>query len=177
MRQCIRCAYGRYCHSLKRAQKEKENPRTRTDGNIQFWGNLYYYYGAWYQALCHPVFVCSYVMLTFRDGIPKLFGEAWYVNKSGSAVCSFPGSFAWCTRPHSFLCQPTRNNSDFNKGLIPPVDCPGIYDPFGKCGFREDHAVRLYTSPDLVTWTPASVDVFPPAVRPSGIYYRPKVIP
>ena len=26
VRQCVTCAYGRYRHSFKRAQKEKENP-------------------------------------------------------------------------------------------------------------------------------------------------------
>jgi hypothetical protein len=34
--------------------------------------------------------------------------------------------------------------------LIPPVDCPGICEAFGECGFCTDHAMNLCTSPDLV---------------------------
>lgn len=47
---------------------------------------------------------------------------------------------------------------------------------FGKhCGFRNDHSVNLYTSPDLENWTFVK-DVFPPNARPEGIYFRPKVL-
>ena len=36
---------------------------------------------------------------------------------------------------------------DESKGWIPPKDCPGIYETFGKgCGFLENHAVRLYVN-------------------------------
>ena len=60
-------------------------------------------------------------------------------------------------------------------GILPPQDCPGallsslfdaratskgvhisragIYQKFGGCGFREDHALNVYSSPDLVNWT------------------------
>jgi hypothetical protein len=67
-------------------------------------------------------------------------------------------------------------NCTLQHGLIPPVDCPGIYKPFGQCGFRTDHAVRIYTSPDLLHWTLVSLNAFPVETRPYGIYYRPKVI-
>jgi hypothetical protein len=43
---------------------------------------------------------------------------------------------------------------------MPPRDCPGIYRKFGGCGFIEDHAVNLYTSPDLENWTFVK-DIFP----------------
>lgn len=66
-------------------------------------------------------------------------------------------------------------NCTETKGAIPPVDCPGIYRPYGGCGFRVDHAVNLYTSPDLVTWTFVR-DVLPLGSRPTGIYFRPKVV-
>ena len=39
------------------------------------------------------------------------------------------------------------------------------------CGFRTDHAVNLYTSPDLENWTFVA-DVFPLEARPEGIYFR-----
>jgi len=64
---------------------------------------------------------------------------------------------------------------ELEEGLIPPYNCPGIYQPFGHCGFRNDHSVNLYTSPDLQQWTFAG-DIFPEGVRPEGIYFRPKVI-
>ena len=38
-------------------------------------------------------------------------------------------------------------------GLIPPQECPGIYSSFGHCGFRTDHALRVYSSPNLKDWT------------------------
>ena len=60
-------------------------------------------------------------------------------------------------------------------GLIPPRNCPGIYLEFGHCGFRTDHAVNLYTSPDLEQWTFVA-DIFPQGARPEGIYFRPKVV-
>lgn len=60
-------------------------------------------------------------------------------------------------------------------GLIPPFNCPGIYKAFGGCGFREDHAVNLYTSVDLKDWKFVA-NVFPPSSRPNGIYFRPKVL-
>jgi len=66
-------------------------------------------------------------------------------------------------------------NCTMTKSWIPPKNCPGIYDSFGKCGFREDHAVNLYTSPDLEKWTFVA-DVLPKDQRPLGIYFRPKVI-
>ena len=80
---------------------------------------------------------------------------------------------------------------ELETGLIPPRYCPGIYRwggagtrgaavqcvcrEFGHCGFRTDHAINLYTSPDLETWTFVG-DILPPDSRPEGIYFRPKVL-
>mmetsp|Transcript_550 Transcript_550/g.1303 ORF Transcript_550/g.1303 Transcript_550/m.1303 type:complete len:372 (-) Transcript_550:26-1141(-) len=58
---------------------------------------------------------------------------------------------------------------------IPPQECPGIYKPFGTCGFRDDHALRIYSSPDLAQWSLVAEDALP-AGKPYGIYFRPKVI-
>lgn len=63
-------------------------------------------------------------------------------------------------------------------GTMPPRDCPGIYRPASSesCGFRTDHAVNVYSSPDLVSWTFVA-DAFPvDGGRAQGIYFRPKVI-
>ena len=60
--------------------------------------------------------------------------------------------------------------------LMPPMDCPGIYHSFGGCGFRADHALRVYSSPDLSAWTLVNQDAYPPESRTYGIYFRPKVI-
>ena len=60
--------------------------------------------------------------------------------------------------------------------LMPPQECPGIYHRFGGCGFREDHALRIYTSPNLKDWTLVSLDGLEPETRPYGIYFRPKVV-
>ena len=62
-------------------------------------------------------------------------------------------------------------NCSLETGIIPPQNCPGIYFEFGHCGFRTDHAVNLYTSPDLENWTFIG-DIFPKGARPDGIYFR-----
>ena len=68
-------------------------------------------------------------------------------------------------------------NCSETTGIIPPIDCPGIYEKFGKgCGFREDHSVNVYSSPDLLAWTPHG-DALPVFNRTlPGIYFRPKVL-
>jgi len=76
--------------------------------------------------------------------------------------------------PYFYYGMGYRNCTE-TKGLIPPVDCPGIYQPFGGCGFRTDHALNVYTSPDLVQWTHVG-DGLPMDKRPDGIYFRPKVV-
>eukprot|EP00462_Mataza_sp_D1_P006741 CAMPEP_0175121810 /NCGR_PEP_ID=MMETSP0087-20121206/1369_1 /TAXON_ID=136419 /ORGANISM="Unknown Unknown, Strain D1" /LENGTH=240 /DNA_ID=CAMNT_0016403381 /DNA_START=119 /DNA_END=838 /DNA_ORIENTATION=- len=68
------------------------------------------------------------------------------------------------------------NNCTETTGVIPPFNCPGIYQKFGGCGFRTDHAVRYYSSPDLSSWKLQSLNVLPVSSRPNGIYYRPKVV-
>ena len=68
------------------------------------------------------------------------------------------------------------HNCTIQHSWFPPRWCPGIYEPFGQCGFRTDHMIRLYSSPDLVSWTLVSENVFPVASRPFGIYFRPKVV-
>jgi hypothetical protein len=53
--------------------------------------------------------------------------------------------------------------------------CSGAF-MMGDCGFRIDHSINLYTSPDLSRWTFVR-DILPwNGGRPPGIYYRPKVI-
>lgn len=65
---------------------------------------------------------------------------------------------------------------EIEHGLIPPRECPGIYDAFGKCGFRTDHALRVYSSPDLATWTLEHENAYDTQTRPYGVYFRPKVV-
>lgn len=61
-------------------------------------------------------------------------------------------------------------------GIIPPFNCPGIYQKFGRgCGFQENQTINIFTSPDLAAWTYIG-EALPVANRPVGIYFRPKVI-
>ena len=54
--------------------------------------------------------------------------------------------------------------------------CDGVYG-IGDCGFRDNHTIGLFTSPDLAAWTRLAVDVLPKGGgRPEGVYYRVKVI-
>jgi hypothetical protein len=57
-----------------------------------------------------------------------------------------------------------------------PQECPGIYKPFGACGFRTDHALRVYSTSDFVSWNLVAEDALAYDDRPYGIYFRPKVI-
>ena len=52
--------------------------------------------------------------------------------------------------------------------------CDGLWYP-PHCGYRTTHALSLYTSPDLATWTYA-LDALPLAARPALVYYRPQVV-
>lgn len=58
---------------------------------------------------------------------------------------------------------------------FPPQYCKGVWQPFGGCGFRTDHSLSVYSSPDLVSWTYEG-NGLPLENRPEGIYFRPKVI-
>lgn len=62
-----------------------------------------------------------------------------------------------------------------SEGIIPPRDCPGIYESFGGCGFQTNHSINLYTSKNLMDWT-FIANILPTFQRPDGIYFRPKVI-
>ena len=59
---------------------------------------------------------------------------------------------------------------------MPPQECPGIYKSFGGCGFRADHALRIYSSPNLKDWSLESENALDMETRPYGIYFRPKVV-
>lgn len=59
---------------------------------------------------------------------------------------------------------------------FPPRQCPGIWSPAGRCGFRLDHRIRLYKSLNLKSWELFGDDILPRLSRPEGIYFRPKVI-
>lgn len=43
-------------------------------------------------------------------------------------------------------------------------------------GFRNDHVLSVYTSPNLADWTLVRKNAFPIEGRPNGIYFRPKLI-
>lgn len=65
-------------------------------------------------------------------------------------------------------------NCSEERGWIPPFACPGIYKPFGACGFRVDHSLNIFSSPNLRDWK-FEGEGLPMASRPRGIYFRPKV--
>ena len=82
----------------------------------------------------------------------------------------------WTTGGLYYFYAMGYQNCTLEHSKMPPQECPGIYKPFGSCGFRDDHAVRVYSSPDLVQWTLLSDNALPFDARPYGIYFRPKVI-
>lgn len=66
-------------------------------------------------------------------------------------------------------------NCSLETGLLPPRACPGIYHAAGHCGFRNDHAINIFSSADLVNWS-FEGEALPIESRPTGIYFRPKVV-
>ena len=66
-------------------------------------------------------------------------------------------------------------NCTLERIYMPPQYCVGVFQPFGGCGFRDDHTLSVYSSIDLVQWTYEG-DALPMELRPRGIYFRPKVI-
>ena len=52
--------------------------------------------------------------------------------------------------------------------------CDGLWYP-PHCGYRTNHNVSLYSSPDLVTWN-FVLDALPMESRPLRVYYRPQVV-
>ena len=105
--------------------------------------------------------------VTISNVIPRrdVHGELMDVHDGN--VLRIDGTFYWFGMGYG--------NCTMKRGIIPPVDCPGIYTKFGGCGFQTNHSVNLYASKNLVDWT-FIADVLPQASRPYGIYFRPKVI-
>lgn len=68
------------------------------------------------------------------------------------------------------------SNCTLESSIIPPQDCPCIYRKMGGCGFRTDHTLGVYSSPNLVDWTLVSAKALPLESRPFGVYFRPKVV-
>ena len=66
-------------------------------------------------------------------------------------------------------------NCTLERIYMPPQYCVGVYQPFGGCGFRDDHTLPVYSSTDLVRWRYEG-DALPFGARPRGIYFRPKII-
>ena len=88
----------------------------------------------------------------------------------------------WTTGGRYYWYGMAYTNCSLETGSLPPKECPGIYrqyKPFpagAGCGFREDHDVAVYSSPDLVSWTYEGSALPVDGPRPRGIYFRPKVI-
>ena len=82
-------------------------------------------------------------------------------------VLSFDGRY--------FMIGMAYTNYTLESSWFPPQYCPGVWAPFGNCGFREDHGLHVYSSADLVNWR-FEADALPFASRPRGIYFRPKVV-
>ena len=74
---------------------------------------------------------------------------------------SHPGVYFWYAAGYG-LCPETNSTTGCSNG-------------FTGCGFFTNHSVNLYTSSDLVTWTPHG-NVLPEANRVDAILFSPKVV-
>jgi len=122
-------------------------------------------------------FVLCYYTFVIAAHKVKISNTEVRQDVNGLAMDTHDGSIMqWTEEGPYYFYALGYQNCTIEHGKIPPQECPGIYRPYGDCGFRVDHSVRLYTSPDLVEWTMISEDIFPYDSRPYGIYFRPKVI-
>ncbi|CAF0871500.1 unnamed protein product [Didymodactylos carnosus] len=80
----------------------------------------------------------------------------------GNIVQWIPGGYYYWYGNGYTLCKDTR------------WGCEGVF-ALSDCGFRTNHSINLYVSPDLYQWKFVR-NILPAEVRPNGIYYRPKVI-
>jgi hypothetical protein len=98
-------------------------------------------------------------LLLDRDGLPGLYRS-----------CGHPCAtrLSWCV-----IVEHIGRGRHF----LGPSHYPrrNIYQKFGSCGFREDHALNVYSSPDLVNWTFRG-NALPASQRPRGVNFRPKVV-
>ena len=62
----------------------------------------------------------------------------------------------------------------YGECAITPDGCTGLFFP-PHCGYRDNHTLSLYSSPDLRTWT-YELDALPLAARPLSVYFRPQVV-
>lgn len=121
------------------------------DGNLVQWeaGGRYYWYGEE-----HPIEI--------RHRSPH------------DAPCCTQRDDDWLT-PARARAGMGYQNCTLERIYMPPQYCVGVYQEFGGCGFRDDHALNVYSSSDLVTWR-FEGDALPFGARPRGIYFRPKVV-
>merc|ERR1719300_1781225 len=95
----------------------------------------------------------------YRDTVPRVDVEGNLIDVHDGNILKHEGLWYWWGMGYRDCLLET--------GLIPPRNCPGIYLEFGHCGFRTDHAINLYSSPDLEKWTFVS-DILPQNVRPEA---------
>ena len=84
-------------------------------------------------------------IVTISNVVPRLDARGQLMDVQDGSIGRYNGLWWWhgmgyrnCTEQH---------------GILPPIDCPGIYKPMGACGFRLDHAINVFSSPDLSNWT------------------------
>ena len=95
---------------------------------------------------------------------------------SGGLMDVHDGTVAqWHVGGRYFMYGMSYRNCTEETSWMPPHYCPGVYAPFGRCGFREDHGLAIYSSTDLVSWSYEG-EGLPMSSRPRGIYFRPKVV-
>ena len=76
---------------------------------------------------------CDASATTISNVVPRIDVDGALMDVHDGNVMLFEGTYYWWGMGY--------NNCTEGRGIIPPQDCPGIYRPFGECGFREDHKV------------------------------------
>ena len=99
--------------------------------------------------------------VTISNVQPRRDASGGLMDLHDGVILSVNGTFFYWGMAYG-LCNVTKSG------------CDGLWYP-PHCGYRTNHNLSLYSSPDLMTWT-YILDALPMPLRPTAVYYRPQVV-
>jgi hypothetical protein len=105
--------------------------------------------------------LCGSAAVTISNVLPRRDVNGSLMDLHDGTILQVNGTYFYWGMSYG-LCNITKSG------------CDGLWYP-PHCGYRTDHNLSLYSSPDLVSWT-FVLDALPMPSRPSAVYYRPQVV-